>query len=356
MSKIKLLIIDDSALVRQVLTKIFSSDPEIDIVGTASDPYVAARKMKEIKPDVITLDIEMPRMDGITFLQRLMAQYPIPVVVISTLTVEEADTALMALEAGAVEVISKPKINTKEALEESTIKLCAAVKTAYYARVERKRVISKPKRSTHSESTTTPQKRRNDIIRTTDKVVAIGASTGGVKAIKEILQQFPVDCPGVVIVQHMPKLFTKQFAFRLDNECEVSVKEAEDGESILKGHVLIAPGNLHLTVKRSGAKYIVQLLDAPLVNRHRPSVDVLFQSVAQSVGKNAIGVILTGMGSDGAKGILDMKVAGAFTIAQDEQSSVVYGMPKEAVKLNAIDKILNLNQIAPEVIRKANQV
>lgn len=265
MSKIKLLIIDDSALVRQVLTKIFSSDPEIDIVGTASDPYVAARKMKQVKPDVITLDIEMPRMNGITFLQRLMAQHPIPVVVISTLTLEEADTALLALESGAVEVIAKPKLNTKDALEESTSKLCEVVKTAYYARVGKERTTSLPKQM----RTSTFPERKNDIITTTDKVVAIGASTGGVKAIKKILQQLPVDCPGVVIVQHMPKLFTKQFALRLDSECEVSVKEAEEGDSILRGQVLIAPGNLHLVVKRSGAKYIVQLLDKPLVNRHK---------------------------------------------------------------------------------------
>ena len=351
MPKIKLLIIDDSALVRQALTKVFSSDAEIEIVGTASDPYVAARKMKEVKPDVITLDIEMPRMDGITFLQKLMAQYPMPVVVISTLTLEGADTALMALDFGAVEVIPKPKLNTKAAIEENTIKLCDAVKAAYYARV--KRITNKAKSTPYSSSIPVFSTRKNNIIQTTDKVVAIGASTGGVKAIKEILQQLPVDCPGVVIVQHMPELFTKQFALRLDQECEVSVKEAEEGDSILRGQVLIAPGNLHLTVKRSGAKYIVQLIDKPLINRHRPSVDVLFQSVARSVGKNAIGVILTGMGTDGAKGMLDMKATGAYTIAQDELSSVVYGMPKEAVKLKAIDKVLGLNQIAKEIVRKA---
>lgn len=358
MSKIKLLIIDDSALVRQVLTKVFSSDPEIEIIGTASDPFIAVRKMQEVKPDVITLDIEMPRMDGITFLQKLMAQHPIPVVVISTLALEGADTALMALESGAVEVIAKPKINTKDALEECTARLCNAVKTAYYARVERKRITNqrKEKASEATSSVSVVPKRKNNIIRTTDKVVAIGASTGGVKAIKEVLRQLPIDCPGVVIVQHMPALFTKQFALRLDRECEVSVKEAEDGDSILRGHVLIAPGNQHLIVKRSGAKYIIKLIDEPLVNRHRPSVDVLFQSVANSVGKNAIGVILTGMGADGAKGMLEMKTTGAYTIAQNEESSVVYGMPKEAVKLKAIDKVLGLDQIAQEIIKKAEQL
>jgi two-component system chemotaxis response regulator CheB len=355
MSKIKVLIIDDSALVRQILTEIFSSDPEIEVIGTASDPYVAVKKMKSVKPDVITLDIEMPRMDGITFLRRLMAQHPIPVVVISTLTVEGADTALNALEYGAVEVISKPTLNTKKALEESTIRLCDSIKAAFHAQVERKRPSSIKTNTNLQSKTTTSLIPKRNVLETTDKVVAIGASTGGVQAIQHILQQLPIDCPGVVIVQHMPELFTKQFAVRLDRECDVSVKEAENGDSILKGHVLIAPGNLHLTVVRSGAKYVVRLIDKPLVNRHRPSVDVLFESVAESVGKNAIGIILTGMGGDGAKGILQMKTAGAYTIAQDENSCVVYGMPKEAVKLNAINKILPLDNIANEIVRKTYQ-
>lgn len=352
MKKIKVLIIDDSALVRQTLSDILSSDPEIEVSGTAADPYIAAQKINENVPDVITLDVEMPRMDGLTFLKKLIAQHPIPVVIISTLTQKGTDTALQALEYGAVEVVAKPKVNTKDLLQEASKDLCEKVKAASQAVVRRKSAsefISVPKLSADAMLS---KQINNSLIQTTEIVVALGASTGGTEALKNVLVEMPVDAPGIVIVQHMPELFTKQFAQRLNNLCAITVKEAVDGDTVLSGQALIAPGNKHMLLKRSGSRYYVEIKDGPLVNRHKPAVDVLFRSVARYAGKNAMGVIMTGMGDDGAKGLLEMKEAGAFTIAQDEKSCVVFGMPKEAIKLNAHCEISPLNQIPSHIINK----
>jgi two-component system chemotaxis response regulator CheB len=357
MKKIKVLIVDDSALVRQTLQSVLSTDAGIEVVGTAADPYVAAQKINELNPDVLTLDVEMPRMDGITFLRKLMAQHPMPVVIVSTLTERATETALEALESGAVEVVRKPQVNTREMLEQSARDLCYKIKAASHA-VVKKRVASKvlatagnvpPK---HSADVVMVKPTRTSMVRTTDQIIAVGASTGGTEAIRTFLEGMPYDCPGIVIVQHMPEMFTRQFAKRLDGLCEITVKEAENGEQVLPGQALIAPGNKHLVLKRSGARYIVETVDAPPVNRHRPSVDVLFRSVAAFAGKNALGVLLTGMGDDGARGLLEMKQAGAHTITQDEGSCVVYGMPKEAVKINAQCEVLALNNIAKQVINK----
>lgn len=349
MKKIKVLVVDDSALVRQTLQTVLSTDPGIDVVGTASDPYVAAQKINELQPDVLTLDVEMPRMDGITFLRKLMAQHPMPVVIVSTLTERATETALEALEAGAVEVVRKPQMNTREMIEQSARDLCAKIRAAAHAVVKRRSAEAKhpaavPPKLSADVVMHRPENR--SMVRTTEQVIAVGASTGGTEAIRVFLEDMPYDCPGIVIVQHMPEMFTTQFAKRLDGICTISVKEASDGDQVLPGHALIAPGNKHMVLKRSGARYFVQTVDAPPVNRHRPSVDVLFRSVATYAGKNAIGVLLTGMGDDGARGLLEMKEAGAHTIIQDENSCVVFGMPKEAMKLNAHCEMLPLDQIA----------
>lgn len=351
--KIKVLIVDDSALIRQTLTSILESDSEIEVVGSASDPYAAVDKIKECVPDVITLDVEMPRMDGLTFLKKLMSQHPIPVVVISTLTEKGTDSALLALEYGAVEVLAKPKINTKTLLEQSKIELCDKIKAAALVNLKKRKpkVIDDVAPKLSADAVLSKSTSRS-MVQTTESVIAIGASTGGTEALKNVLEGFPIDCPGIVIVQHMPEMFTKQFAQRLNAVCKVSVKEAENGDKVLRGHVLISPGGKHMMLKRSGAVYHVEIIDGPLVNRHRPSVDVLFRSVARYAGKNALGVILTGMGDDGAKGMLEMKEAGAFTIAQDENTCVVFGMPKEAINLNAVDKILPLDEISKFVVNK----
>jgi two-component system chemotaxis response regulator CheB len=352
--KIKVLIIDDSAVVRQTLSSILSSDPKIMVMDTASDPYYAAKIIQNEVPDVITLDIEMPRMDGLTFLRKIMRQHPIPVVIISSLTAEGTLTALRALEYGAVEIITKPQLGTKQFIEESRIRLCDVVKAAAKAKLRIKDI------STHGSLEVTPKLTADvvlaktyahSMIKTTEIVVAVGASTGGTEALSVFLQSLPADCPGIVIVQHMPELFTKTFSNRLNELCKINVKEAENNDTILRGHALIAPGNKHMLVKRSGAKYYVEVVDGPLVNRHRPSVDVLFRSTAQFAGANAVGIIMTGMGDDGARGMLEMKEAGSHTIAQDEKSCVVFGMPKEAIKLNAVDKVLPLEKIAPYVLQ-----
>ena len=353
MGKTTVLIIDDSAVVRQALTHILESDPKISVMGTASDPFVAAKKIQNQVPDVITLDIEMPRMDGLTFLKKIMTQHPIPVVIISSLTEKGSETALRALEYGAVEIINKPDLSSKKAIEESKIMLCDVVKAAAMSRVKRKKItISNqtisvaPKLSADAVIT---RKGSKSMIKTTEKVVAVGASTGGTEALKTFLTDLPTNSPGIVIVQHMPEMFTKSFAERLNQLCKITVKEAQNGDTVIRGQALIAPGNHHLILKRSGARYYVEINDGPLVNRHRPSVDVLFRSTALYAGKNAVGIIMTGMGDDGAKGLLEMKQTGAHTIAQDEQSSVVFGMPKVAIKLGAADKILSLEKIAPYV-------
>ncbi|HNW56942.1 MAG TPA: chemotaxis response regulator protein-glutamate methylesterase [Bacteroidales bacterium] len=347
--KIRVLIVDDSAVVRQTLSSILETDPKIEVMDTAGDPYYAAKSMQNEIPDVITLDIEMPRMDGLTFLRKIMRQHPIPVVIISSLTTEGTLTGLRALESGAVEIITKPQLGTKEFLEESRIKLCDVVKAAAKANLKRKTisVTSTDVKPKYSADVVLAKTNAHSMIKTTEIVVAVGASTGGTEALSVFLNGLPADCPGIVIVQHMPELFTKTFANRLNEMCKINVKEAEDHDTILRGHALIAPGNKHMLVKRSGAKYYVEVIDGPLVNRHRPSVDVLFRSTAQYAGANAIGIIMTGMGDDGARGLSEMKEVGSFTIAQDEKTCVVFGMPKEAIKRNAVDKILPLEQIAP---------
>ncbi|MEN8258118.1 MAG: chemotaxis response regulator protein-glutamate methylesterase [Thermodesulfobacteriota bacterium] len=352
MAKIKVLIVDDSSVVRQTLQEILSSDPQIEVMATAMDPFVAVEKIKDEVPDVITLDVEMPRMDGITFLQKIMNQRPIPVVICSTLTEKGSETALKALEYGAVEIILKPKLGTKQFLEESRVRICDSVKAASKVRVKpvAKRRKVAPKLSADA-IIAKPTSRA--MAKTTETVVVVGASTGGTEALRVFLEDLPENSPGIVIVQHMPENFTAAFASRLNGICRVSVKEAAHNDTVFSGRALIAPGNRHLLLKRSGARYYVELKDGPLVSRHRPSVDVLFRSAARYAGPNALGVILTGMGDDGAQGMLEMKKAGALlNIAQDEASSVVFGMPQEAIKQGGVDSVLSLETIARTILKQ----
>ena len=351
-ARIRVLIVDDSAVVRQTLSEVLSTDPEIEVMGTAADPFVATERMREEVPDVITLDIEMPRMDGLTFLQKIMSQHPIPVVICSSLAEEGAQSTLKALEYGAVDIITKPHLGSKQFLEDSRIALCQAVKAAAAAqlRVLRPGRVVEPKLT--ADAILSPA--THAMAETTEKVVAIGASTGGTEALKTLLEVLPPDAPGIVIVQHMPEMFTRAFANRLDGLCNITVKEAETNDTVLRGRALIAPGNHHLLLKRSGARYYVDIKDGPLVCRHRPSVDVLFRSAARYAGQNAVGVILTGMGDDGASGMLEMKQAGAVTIAQDEATCVVFGMPKEAIKRCAADKVLPLQAVAGAILAHAH--
>jgi two-component system chemotaxis response regulator CheB len=348
MKKIRVLIVDDSAVVRQTLSEILSSDPLIEIMATAGDPFAAADKMKDEIPDVITLDIEMPKMDGITFLQKIMAQHPIPVVICSSLTEKGSASAMKAFESGAVEIITKPRIGTKLFLEEARINICDTIKAA--AQVNLKRHIAPHSVEPKLTADVIISKTNKSMLETTEKVVVVGASTGGTEALKTFLEAFPLDTPGIVIVQHMPENFTTAFAKRLDGLCKITVKEAQNGDSVLRGQALIAPGNHHLLLKRSGARYFVEIKDGPLVSRHRPSVDVLFRSAARYAGKNTIGIIMTGMGDDGAKGMLELKEQGAYTIAQDEKSCIVFGMPNEAIKLGSVTKILPLGFISEHVM------
>jgi two-component system chemotaxis response regulator CheB len=352
-TKLKVLIVDDSATVRQVLKEILESDPQIEVMGVASDPYVAVGRIKKDTPDVITLDIEMPRMDGLTFLDKIMGQHPIPVVICSTLAGAGSDAAMAALEKGAVEVIAKPRLGAREFFEESRVRICDVVKSAARARVPKNRPARLAATPRLTADAVLPKPASKALIQTTETVIAVGASTGGTEALREFLEAMPLDAPGIVIVQHMPEEFTARFAQRLNQTCRISVKEAADDDSVLRGQALIAPGNRHLLLKRSGARYHVELRDGPLVSRHRPSVDVLFRSAARYGGRNVIGVIMTGMGDDGARGMLEMKQAGAHTIAQDEATCVVFGMPAEAIKLSAVQQVLPLSAIAPEVIRRA---
>jgi len=423
--KIRVLVVDDSASVRQALKDILDADPEIEVIATAGDPFAAAERMRKEVPDVITLDVEMPRMDGISFLDKLMRQHPIPVVICSSLTGAGSQTAFAALEHGAVEVIEKPRTGTPREWKESSIHICDAVRAAARAHLKRSGARSAPRahptpnglpggagetsitrrarparptalgtpgnprtrpataglpgghrpRSSTSEPTSVrpapldsnrpaappglvPKlsatvmipRGHSAMLETTEMVVAIGASTGGTEALLALLRALPSDAPGIVIVQHMPEKFTTQFAARLDSLCAISVKEAASGDTVLRGQALIAPGNHHLLLKRSGARYYVDVTDGPLVNRHRPAVDVLFRSTARYAGANAVGVILTGMGDDGARGMLEMKQAGAYTVAQDEASCVVFGMPAEAIKHGGVDRVLPLDRIANEVV------
>ncbi len=352
--KIRVLVVDDSAVVRQKLSDIINSDRSLEVMGTASDPYIAAKKIKKETPDVITLDVEMPRMDGVTFLRKIMSQHPMPVVIISSLTKEGTKTAIKALEYGAVEIITK---DSSSFFDESKIRIIDAVKAAGVSKLKRRNIQPpeihvEPK---HTADAIIPHSTKRSMVETTEIVVAIGASTGGTEAIAKLLQQLPHDSPGIIVVQHMPEQFTKSFAERLDETCKVTVKEAINGASVIRGNVLIAPGNYHTILKRSGARYYVEVKQGPMVNRHRPSADVLYRSVARYAGRNAVGVIMTGMGDDGARGLLEMKQAGAHTIAQDEKSSVVFGMPKEAIDLNAVDQVLPLDNIASHLISKVRK-
>ncbi len=342
--KFRVLIVDDSAVVRETLRDILSTDPRLEVIATASDPYVAAERIREQVPDVITLDIEMPRMDGLNFLQRIMSQHPIPVVICSSLAERGADTTLQALEYGAIDIVTKPKVGCKQFMEESRQMLCDIVTAAATARVQplsSQRVIE-PKLTADA---VLMKGADAAMIQTTDKVVAIGASTGGTEALRVVLEALPSDCPGIAIVQHMPEHFTRAFASRLDSLCKITVKEAANNDTVLRGQALIAPGNHHLLLKRSGARYYVEVKEGPLVARHRPSVDVLFRSAARYAGRNAMGIIMTGMGDDGAQGLLEMRTAGATTIAQDEKTCVVFGMPQVAIKLEAAEQVLPLDRL-----------
>jgi len=346
--KKRVLIVDDSAVVRQTLTEIISAHPAMEVMATANDPFQAAERLKREIPDVIVLDVEMPRMDGITFLRRLMAQRPLPVVICSTLVGEGSKTFLAALEAGAVDVILKPNLATRRFLEESTIRIQDAVLAAAHARMDRRGVCRQEAKL--SADAVIPAA-RGAMAQTTHKVVAIGASTGGTEALRVVLEALPPTAPPIVVVQHMPEAFTANFARRLDELCQITVREGRDGDSVIPGQALIAPGGKHMLLTRSGANYRVEVKDGPLVNRHRPSVDVLFRSAAQVAGANAVGVIMTGMGDDGARGLKEMRDRGARTIGQDQATSVVYGMPAEAMKHGGVEKEVPLTEIPRMVIR-----
>ncbi len=345
MKKISVLVVDDSALIRKLLSEIINSQPDMHAVGAAADPLVAREMIRELNPDVLTLDVEMPRMDGLDFLERLMRLRPMPVVMVSTLTDKGSEATLRALELGAVDFVSKPKIDVVHGIQEYAAEIADKIRTAAAAR---------PRPRAVPVGAAAPLPALANRIVSTEKLIIVGASTGGTEAIKEILVQLPSDSPGILITQHMPEVFTKSFAARLDSLCRISVKEAEHGERVLPGHAYVAPGNWHLLLKRSGANYMTQLSDGEPVNRHRPSVDVLFRSAAEHAGRNAVGVILTGMGKDGAQGMLAMRQAGAHNFAQDEASCVVFGMPKEAIAAGGVDEVLPLRDIAPGVMRKLN--
>lgn len=340
---IRVLIVDDSAMVRSILQKELSKDPNIEVIGTAPDPYVARDKIVQLRPDVITLDIEMPRMDGITFLKKLMQYYPLPVIIVSSLTPKGGELAMEALEAGAVEVLCKP--GAAYTVGDMSVELIDKIKASARVRVQKKE---------YKVSVDSTYKKLS-LTKTTNKVVVIGASTGGTEALARVLRVLPPNSPGIAIVQHMPEHFTRSFANRLNELCDIEVKEAENGDSVIPGRALIAPGNYHMLLKRSGANYYVEVKSGPLVSRHRPSVDVLFKSAAQYGGKNVIGVIMTGMGKDGSEGMKLMHEQGAKNIAQDEATCVVFGMPKEAIALNAVDYVLPLDKIPQKILELATE-
>lgn len=352
MNEIKVLIVDDSAVVRQVLTEQLNSINGVKVVAAAPDPLFAQRHLEQHAPDVIVLDIEMPRMDGITFLKKLMQERPTPVVICSTLTEKGAEITMQAMSAGAVDIITKPKVGLKSFIQDNKTLLGDAIKAAARARVTKLLKTCSPVTPKLSADVMLPEFHNRPLSETTDRVVVIGTSTGGTQALEQVLTQLPRTAPGVAVVQHMPGEFTSAFARRLNGLCEVEVKEAALNERLIPGLVLIAPGTHHMLLRRSGAQYRVEIKEGPLVSRHRPSVDVLFRSAAQCAGSNAVGIIMTGMGDDGARGMKEMHDAGAFTVAQDEATSVVYGMPKEAVKLGGVDVSLPLQQI-PEIIARA---
>jgi two-component system chemotaxis response regulator CheB len=367
MKKIGVLIVDDSAVVRQVLSARLSADPAIRVIAAAADPIFAMARMKMEWPDVIVLDVEMPRMDGLTFLRKIMDERPTPVVICSTLTEKGTITTLEALSAGAVSIVCKPKEGLKRYLEDSSAGLVEAVKAAGQVNMRGlKASLCKPvnvSAQAAKGATAVPKNTANVMLapasqamkQTTEHIVALGTSTGGTQALEHVLTALPRDCPGIVVVQHMPEKFTAAFAARLNQLCQVVVREAVNGERLLPGHVLIAPGGRHLMIKRSGAYYHAEVSDGPLVNRHKPAVDVLFRSVAKFAGPNAIGIIMTGMGDDGARGLLEMREAGAATAAQDEASCVVFGMPKEAIRLGGAQDVIPLAQIAQRIIQWGQQ-
>lgn len=338
--EIRVLVVDDSAIVRKVFSEELSKEKDITVIGTAPDPYVARDKIVKLKPDVVTLDIEMPRMDGLTFLKKIMTYAPLPVIIVSSLSREGSKVALEALALGALEVVSKP--TASYSVGDLSIQLADKIRAVSTVKVsarnydhgERNPVREKANLGSHA------------LIKTTNKIIAIGASTGGTEALREVLTRMPRNAPGILVVQHMPAKFTTSFAERLDSLCEMSVKEAVDGDTVTNGQVLIAPGNFHMLLKRSGARYYVSVKTGPMVHHQRPAVDVLFKSVAKYAGANALGIVLTGMGADGADGLVQMKAAGAMTIAQDEESCVVFGMPKEAIKTGAVDKVVPLIRVA----------
>jgi two-component system chemotaxis response regulator CheB len=341
LGKIKVLIVDDSAIVRKIFSEELSKYSDIEVVGVAPDPYVARDKIVNLKPDVITLDIEMPRMDGLTFLKKLMNYYPVPTIIVSSLTPRGGKLTLEAMDIGAVDVIGKP--GTAYSVGDMSAQLVDKIRAASR--------VTMTKREASSDVNATDNEPMKALTQTTNKIIAIGASTGGTEALKKVLVKMPPNSPGIIIVQHMPANFTKAFAGRLNDLCQISVKEAEDNDSVIPGTALLAPGNFHMILRRSGARYYVEIKTGPMVHHQRPAVDVLFKSTAQYAGANAIGVILTGMGSDGAEGLLEMKKRGAGTIAQDEKSCIVFGMPKEAIKLGAADKVVSLEMIPSEIIK-----
>lgn len=337
---IKVLIVDDSALVRKILTQELSADPDIEVIGAAPDPFIARDKIVQLNPDVLVLDVEMPRMDGLTFLERLMKHHPIPVIILSSLAQSGGEVAMRALELGAVEVLAKP--GSSYSVKDMSVQLIDRIKAVAG--------ISRFRNENAARGNAIEPTAKTSLIKTTNKIIAIGASTGGTEAIKDILIRLPADIPPILIVQHMPQYFTKSFAERLNNICRINVREAEDNELLAPGKALIAPGNFHMVLKRSGASYYVEVKEGPLVYHQRPSVEVMFVSVAKYAGANAVGILLTGMGKDGAEGLLKMRNAGAYTIAQDERTSVVYGMPKEAAAIGAVDKVLALDRIPGAIL------
>ncbi|CAN0622801.1 protein-glutamate methylesterase/protein glutamine deamidase [Burkholderia multivorans] len=356
MNPIKVMVIDDSAVVRQVLKELLENATGIDVIAAVADPLLAMERLKHQWPDVIVLDVEMPRMDGLTFLRKIMQERPTPVVICSTLTEAGARTTLEAMAAGAIAIVTKPRLGLKQFLNDSSDDLVATVRSA--ARANVRRVVARA----NSPAVAPPAKNTADVIltapsgqamtKTTERVVAIGTSTGGTQALESVLTQLPAVSPGIVIVQHMPEKFTAAFATRLNSVCRIAVREAQNNARVVPGLALIAPGGRHILLRRSGAQYFVEVVDGPLVNRHRPSVDVLFRSVAKSAGANALGVVMTGMGDDGAAGLLEMRSAGARTVAQNEESCVVFGMPKEAIRRGGAEKILALDAIAVEIVRR----
>ena len=352
MKQIKVLVVDDSAVVRQVMLEVLGRAPDIKVIATASDPLFAMQKMNLEWPDVITLDVEMPRMDGITFLKKLMAEHPTPVVICSSLTEKGAETTMQALAAGAVSIITKPKMGVKQFLTDASNDLVSAVQAAAQANMRRLAMplaVPAPKLSADAML----PGNISAMAQTTERIVAIGTSTGGTQALEAVLTQLPRVCPGIVIVQHMPEKFTAAFAERLNSLCQVEVLEAKQGDRVIPGRVLIAPGGRHMMLKRSGAQYQVEVVDGPLVSRHKPSVDVLFRSVAKFAGRNATGIIMTGMGDDGARGMKEMFDVGAHTIAQDEATCVVFGMPKEAIKLQGVREVLPLEAMPRAIVAAA---